>query len=133
MKIEHMALNVSSAAEHVKWYVDHLGMQVVRKMNDPNQTHFLADEAGQTVIELYSNPAMPVLDYAAMNALTFHIAFVVENIKEDFSRLAAAGASVDSEIRENAAGDLLAMLRDPWGIPIQLVQRHHALLQARND
>jgi hypothetical protein len=39
-----------------------------------------------------------------------------------------AGATVVDEVGRLGNGDVLAMLRDPWGIPVQLVQRALQLL-----
>ena len=43
-------------------------------------------------------------------------------------RLIAVGATPVGEITENAAGDRFAMLRDPWGLALQLAQRARPLV-----
>ncbi len=58
LNIEHIACNVSDAVAVAAWYVEHLGMRVVRKVTTAHM-HFLADAAGHGVIEVYSNPADP--------------------------------------------------------------------------
>ena len=122
MRIEHMALNVANATEQAQWYVEHLGMTIVRHAEN-NQTHFIADETGQVLLELYTNPTAPVPDYAAMNPFVLHIAFAVDDIEAEHKRLLAAGASVEDEIRTTAASDKLVFMRDPWGVCLQLAQR----------
>ena len=46
MIIEHFALNVADPVAIAAWYVQHLGFQVVRHVDNTTQTHFLADSAG---------------------------------------------------------------------------------------
>jgi hypothetical protein len=35
----------------------------------------------------------------------------------------AAGATAEGEVSVTPAGDEMAMLRDPWGLPVQLIKR----------
>ena len=124
MKIEHLAINVEQPVDAVAWYIAHLGMTLVRSNVALNQMHFVADESGTVVIEIYKNPAAPVPDYHAMHPLVFHIAFVVEgDIATERDRLVVVGATVFDEIATTPVGDQLLFLRDPWGVPLQLVKR----------
>ena len=128
MKIEHVAINVEKPTDMVNWYVEHLGMKVVRANNDSNQTHFIVDDAGVVIVEVYNNPASPMPDYRGMNPLMFHIAFSVRAMQPEIDRLVAAGATQEIEINTTPAGDQLVFLRDPWGVPLQLAQRANPLL-----
>lgn len=124
MKIEHFALNVKDPVAMAKWYSDHLGMRVVRAGGAPVYTTFLADETGQVMVEIYHNASAPVPDYAAMDPLVVHMAFVaVDDMRLTVDRLLAAGATLYSDIAQTASGDQLVMLRDPWGFCIQFAKR----------
>jgi glyoxylase I family protein len=123
MRLEHVALNVPDPDAQAQWFVAHLGMQIVRHSPTPNPTYFLADSAGQSVIEIYRNPAAPVPDYSAMHPLMQHLAFNVDDIEAEAARLVAAGGALFGEINTTPAGDRLAFLRDPWNVSLQLVQR----------
>lgn len=125
--IEHIALNVRHSASMAEWYERHLGMRVVRAFGPPDHGRFLADAAGRTVLELYSKPEVPVPDYAALHPMTWHVAFAVPDVPDVRRRLLAAGATVVGEV-DTTKGDVLAMLRDPWGVCLQLVQRKEKLL-----
>jgi uncharacterized glyoxalase superfamily protein PhnB len=81
------------------------------------------------VLEIYNNAAAPVPDYPAQSPLVLHIAFLSENLAEDSARLVAAGATLVESPAETPSGDTLAMLRDPWGIPLQLVRRAKPLVK----
>lgn len=127
MKIEHLAFNVTDPAAIAAWYVEHLGMTIVRQQKEPPQMTFLADESGQVMIEIYSNTAAPIPDYKNQDPLVVHLAFVSEHPKEDKLRLQKAGArEVSDDITDS--GDNIIMLRDPWGFPIQLCKRNVPML-----
>jgi glyoxylase I family protein len=123
MRVEHIAFQVKEPAAVADWYVRALGFRVARHAGGPANTHFLADEAGRVVLELYNNPAAPQPDYASMHPLMLHVAFVAEDIMATHARLLAAGATNFSAPETTPSGDQFAMLRDPFGLPLQLVRR----------
>lgn len=112
------------------WYAEHLGMTIVRQLEKPPYIHFLADDSGEVMIEIYQNDAASVPDYPSQSPLVVHIAFVTNDPKGDKLRLQEAGAREDSD-DITAAGDHLIMLRDPWGFPIQLCKRVNPMLKPR--
>lgn len=122
MTFEHLALNVPDARALVRWYVDHLGMTIARSRAEPPYTHFLADETGRVVVEVYTNPTAAIPNYAAAHPLCFHIAFVASDAKAVRAKLEQAGATLFVE-ETTPDGSLLIMMRDPWGIPLQFCQR----------
>jgi glyoxylase I family protein len=122
MKFEHFALNVPDARAHAKWFVDHLGMRVARSRQDAPYTSFLADDTGRVILEVYSNTAAPYPNYAATHPLCFHVAFVADDPAAVRAKLVAAGATPAYE-ETLPDGSFLIMVRDPWGVPLQLVRR----------
>ena len=122
MRFEHAALNVPDARAHADWYVRHLGFRVARQRDDAPYTRFLADDSGRVVLELYSNPKAPYPDYAAAHPLVLHLAVVAVDAKRESARLQHAGATLVLE-EPQPDGSLLIMLRDPWGLALQLCQR----------
>jgi glyoxylase I family protein len=126
MKIEHIAFNVADPVAVAAWYCEHCGLRVVRHIPQPAQTHFLAD-SDATVLEIYCNPPDQVPDYRNMNPLLFHLALASSDPAGDSKRLIAAGASYVDELRL-ADGSHLVMLRDPWGVALQLCKRTKGLL-----
>ena len=127
MKIEHFACQVEDAAKVGEWYCEHLGFQVKRGSDDPFAVRFLADGSGAVMVEIYSNPKIKTPDYASMDPLILHLAFVCNDIPETIERLVAAGATLLLE-ETTPLGDSLAMLRDPWGLAIQLCNRAEPML-----
>ncbi len=130
MKIEHVAFNVAHPVEMADWYEKHLGMTIVSKMDKAPFTHFLADDSGNVMIEIYNNPPELVPDYASMNPLICHLAFASEDVTLDVHRLTVLGASlVEDTILPN--GTHLAMMRDPWGFAIQFCKRTNPMLKCQ--
>jgi len=127
MKIEHFAINVEMPLAMAKWYVEHLGMEVVRQCKVEPYMTFLADESGRVMIEIYKNPADQVPDYRNMNPLIVHLAFVSDDPIKDKERLQQAGAQlVNDEQLED--GSHIVMMRDPWGLAIQFCKRSNPML-----
>lgn len=122
MQFEHFALNVPDAAAQARWYVQHLGFKTVRARTDAPFTHFLADETGRVVVELYTNPNAAIPDYAAQHPLVFHLAVVAPDARAERVRLEAAGARLFLE-EPQPDGSVLIMMRDPWHVALQLCQR----------
>ncbi len=123
MRIEHIGLQVSDPKAMADWYREHLGFVCKRAGDPPVSVRFLADEGGQVMVEIYNNPAVPPPDYFRVDPLILHLAFRCEDIPATLERLVQAGATVESPLQTIPNGDRLAMLRDPWGVPIQLAQR----------
>ena len=128
MKIEHFALNVEDALSTARWYVEHLGLTVKRRVMEAPWAHFLADDSGTVMIEIYSNTTVELADYRNTDPLAMHLALVSNNVEADVARLISAGASQVGEIQQTPSGDTMAMLRDPWGVAIQLVKRATPML-----
>ena len=123
MKIEHIAFNVPDPGGMAQWYVANLGMKIVFSGPPPVSGRFLADSSGKVMVELYNNPKAAPPDYFAIDPITLHLAFVSDDVPTDARRLCAAGASMVGEINNADNGDVLAMLRDPWGLSVQLAKR----------
>jgi catechol 2,3-dioxygenase-like lactoylglutathione lyase family enzyme len=126
MRLEHCALQVPDPAAMADWYVKHLGCTVARSGGAPGHARFL--RAGPVLIEIYEGTSAPTPDYPALHPALLHLAFVSENLKADRDRLVAAGAKIVDDYFTSPAGDQLVMLRDPWGIALQLVKREAPML-----
>src|SRR5947209_6952671 len=110
MNIEHFALNVPDPASAAAWYESHLGMRVVRAVNNAPFARFLADESEQVVVELYHRTDASVPDYRAMDPLVFHIAFVTPDVRAEPQRLLAAWATPAGHVAVTPAVDEMALV-----------------------
>lgn len=128
IRFEHVALNVAEPVKMAQWYVDNLDMKIMREGPPPVNMRFIADHAGNMMLELYHNPPDAVPDYAAQDPLLLHVAFMADDVDATRARLIAAGATPVGDVTVTPAGDRLAMLRDPWGLAIQFVDRADPML-----
>lgn len=122
MKFEHFALNVPDARAMARWYVENLGLQVIRSLDATPHTHFLGDETGRVFFEIYTNPTAPVPDYTTPHPLVLHVAYCTADAGAMQAKLLAAGAKLFSD-ETFPDGTRLIFVRDPWGLPVQLCQR----------
>ena len=129
MKIEHVALQVAEPAAMGDWYVRHLGCTIARSGSEPLSIRFLKDGSGASMLELYRNPRVAVPDYAQMDPMLVHVAFVTDDPAADRDRLVAAGATIVEDLNTTPAGDQIMMLRDPWGVALQLVKRKEPMIR----
>jgi glyoxylase I family protein len=127
MQFEHFGINVPDAAAMAQWYVKNLNMKIVRAFPQASQTHFLADEKGRIMMEIYTNAKTAVPDYAAEHPLRFHFAFAVDNAVMLKDRLVSQGASVFEDLHLDDGSNVI-MMRDPWGVPLQLCERAKPML-----
>jgi glyoxylase I family protein len=123
MDIEHAAYQVSDSAGAGDWFVKNLGLRIVWAGGPPANGRFLADSSNHVMIEFYNNPKAPVPDYRALDPVILHLAFEADDVPAVRSRLLAAGAAPEGEVVYSPGGDVLAIVRDPWGFPIQLCCR----------
>ena len=121
MKLEHVAIDVADPEAFKAWWCKNLGFRI---SSNPG---FIMDDTGVMGLEVYrtgETPAAP--DYAAMNAMMFHVAFVSDDVKADVDRLVAAGAKVE-QLKLDSPAFHMAILRDPWGVAIQLCRREKTI------
>ena len=128
MKIEHTAYQVDDPAAFARWYVEHLGMTVKRAQDESPFGQFLADDGDAVMLEVYNNPRVTTPDYRAMDPLVLHLAFRTDDVAATRARLIGAGATAVGEVQETPSGDIVAMLRDPWGLAVQLVHRRAPMI-----
>jgi len=121
---EHTALNVPEVDAAGQWYCQNLNMKVLRS---GESVRYLADSTGRLIFEFYTNPDAEIPDYTQMAPATMHLAFYVSDVPGAVAKLTAAGATIFSDCETVDSGDELAMLRDPWGIPLQLITRAEAM------
>jgi glyoxylase I family protein len=123
---EHIGLNVADPQATADWYCKNMGMKVVR--NPSPTTFFLADAARHMMLEIYHNSQAPVPDYESIQILSVHLSFTADHLEVLRTRLIAAGARPVGDVATGANGDKVANLRDPWGVPIQFVERAEPML-----
>ena len=128
MKLEHTAYQIADPPAAARWYVEHLGLRIKRQQDASPWGCFLADDGDAVMLEFYSNPKATVPDYKAIDPLVLHIAFKADDVAATRARLIAAGATAEGEVVTTDSGDTMAMLRDPWGLALQVVKRREDMI-----
>jgi glyoxylase I family protein len=126
---EHLALNVSDSRKTARWFVENLGMKVMREGGAPAFGMFVADSSEQVMLELYQNADYPVIEFTKISHMSIHFASMVSDVSSEKQRLLKAGASLAEDVTLTPAGDKVLMLRDPAGFPIQFVHRAAPMLK----
>jgi catechol 2,3-dioxygenase-like lactoylglutathione lyase family enzyme len=128
MKLEHAAYQIADPPAAARWYVEHLGLRVKRQQDASPWGCFLADDGDRVMLEFYNNPKVGVPGYRDIDPLIMHLAFTAVDVAAARARLIAAGATAVGDVVVTDAGDEVAMLRDPWGLPLQLVKRREDMI-----
>jgi glyoxylase I family protein len=128
MHLEHLGLNHPDPVAAATWYCQNLGMTVSRQFGPPQHGRFLADTRGKMMLEFYHNTEVGIPDYAGLAPFSFHIAFHVSDVPVLRERLLKAGATPEGEVNTNGDGDKITIVRDPWGICLQFVQRQQPMV-----
>lgn len=122
MVFEHFAVNVVAIKKVVQWYTTNLGLTIVSEQKVPPFMHFLADSSGRVIFEFYHRSDAAITDFTLQHPLTFHVAFVSDRAQYDRERLEKQGAVFVEEVKKED-GTHIIMLRDPFGMPLQLCER----------
>lgn len=123
LRLDHLALQHPEPEAVSAWLCLHIGLEVYRVSTSASRARFLKCPRTAVMLEIYRQPEVAVPDYASMPPAALHLAFYADDIAAEGDRLVAAGATRAGEPGKNSAGDRFLMLRDPWGVPIQLVSR----------
>ena len=128
VRFEHIALNVEDPGAAAAWYRDNMGMKIVRAGEKFASKRFVSDAGGNMMFEFYYSEKAASSDWSAVDNHTLHIAFAVDDVQAVHDRLVAAGAKPDWEVETIGEGDVITIVRDPWGIAIQLLKRAKPML-----
>ena len=128
MNIEHIGFNIADPVAAAEWYCKNLGMTIARQSGPPANGRFLADTRGKMMLEFYHNSKVAVPDYRNLHPIALHVALNVDDVAAARASLVKAGGTAEGEVTTNDDGDVLAMVRDPWGLTLQLLKRAKPLL-----
>jgi lactoylglutathione lyase len=126
MQLLHTMIRVNDLDESLRFYCDHLGMQLLRRQEYPGGRFTLAfvgygDEASHTVVELTYN--WDTHQYDLGNAFG-HLAIGVPDIYKFCDQLRAKGVKIVREPGPMKHGSTeIAFVEDPNGYRIELIQR----------
>lgn len=128
MNLEHIGFNVIDPVAAADWYCKNLGMTIARQFGPPANGRFLADKRGKMMLEFYHNPNVAALDYWNVHPMSLHVALNVDDVAAARECLLKAAGKAEGELTTNDDGDVLAFVRDPWGLTLQLLKRAKPML-----
>jgi lactoylglutathione lyase len=126
-RLLHTMIRVRDLDASLDFYINKLGMKLLRKRDYPSGRFTLAfvgygDEADHTVIELTHN--WDQKEPYTLGTAFGHLAIAVPDVYKTCERLAAAGVKIPRPAGPMAhGGSVIAFIEDPDGYRIELVQR----------
>ena len=128
MKIEHIGFIVPSPVSMGEWYSENFSLEILRKLgNDEQGVVFLKDPESGTVLEFAKLKEIDPVSYRSLPDLQIHLAFESENPREFSRKLEKAGAEFIGESPKAEAENERFLLKDPWGVTIQIINRKNRL------
>ena len=124
-RIHHVAIICSDYSKSKRFYVETLGLTVVREVYREERRSYKLDlQVGdQYQIELFSFPNPPARTSRPEACGLRHIAFEVGNVRDTARTLAGRGVEVEAIRVDEFTGKAFTFLADPDGLPIEIYER----------
>ena len=121
--IHHVAIIATDYARSRHFYVETLGLELIREVYREKRQSWKADlRIGTAQIELFSFPApAPRPSYPEATGLR-HLAFSVASLDPVVARLAAAGISCEPIRIDPYTDQRFTFFSDPDGLPLELYE-----------
>jgi glyoxylase I family protein len=124
-RLHHIAIICSDYPRSKHFYVETLGLTIVREVYREDRRSFKLDlQVGHEYqIELFSFPDPPERISAPEACGLRHIAFEVDNVQETARRLSARGVEIEPIRVDEATNRAFTFFRDPDDLPIEIYER----------
>lgn len=120
-KIHHLAIIVSDYEKSKDFYVNMLGLEIIRENYRQERGDYKLDlQLDGCELEIFSgkgNPKRP--SYPEAYGLR-HLAFAVTNIEEVITELKAMGIETEDVRTDEITGKKMTFFFDPDGLPLEL-------------
>lgn len=126
MRLLHTMLRVGNLDRSIKFYTEVMGMQLLRKSDNPSQSYTLAflgygSNPEHAELELTYNYGV---EHYELGTAYGHIAIAVEDVYAACARIRASGGQVTREPGPVKGGTtVIAFVTDPDGYRIELIER----------
>ena len=120
-KVHHVAIICSDLAASKAFYVDKLGLPLIREVyREQRRDYILTLLVGDVEVELFvmENPPQRVTNPEARGLR--HLAFYVENIETAVAELNARGIETEPVRMDPYTNTRMTFFRDPDGLPLEL-------------
>jgi glyoxylase I family protein len=124
-RIHHIAIICSNYAASKHFYVEVLGLKVVREIYREERDSYKLDlQVGeQYQIELFSFPNPPARPSRPEACGLRHLAFEVDDVQEIARRISESGIEVEAIRIDPTTGKSFAFFADPDDLPIEIYER----------
>ena len=120
-QIHHVAIIASDYEASRAFYVDKLGLSVVREVYRPEVDDYLRMlRQGDTVLELFIKPENPERVTNPEAKGLRHLAFHVEDIEPAVAWLNSMGIVTEPIREDKVNGGRFTFFKDPDGLPLEL-------------
>ena len=120
-QIHHVAIIASDYEASRAFYVDKLGLSVVREVyREERNDHILTLLVGDTEIELFGMPNPPARVTNPEACGLRHLAFHVEKIEPVIEWLNAMGIETEPVRTDEFTNKKMTFFKDPDGLPLEL-------------
>jgi len=124
-RIHHVAIICSDYSRSKHFYVEILGLKVVREIYREARKSFKLDlQVGENYqIELFSFPGPPARPSRPEACGLRHIAFEVDDVEETARRLTTRGVTVEPIRVDATTNKRFTFFADPDDLPIEIYER----------
>ena len=124
--IHHVALICSNYEKSKKFYVEVLGLSIIKETFRAERNSYKLDlrvgNSGQIELFSFPNPPKRVDDPEACGLR--HLAFEVENLDESVSKLKSQGVEVENIRIDEITGKRFTFFRDPDKLPLEIYEKY---------
>lgn len=122
-KIHHVAIIASNYEKSKNFYVNILGLEIIREVYREERDSFKLDlKIGECQIELFSFKSPPKRPSYPEACGLRHLAFQVDDIKLEVENLLSNGIDVEDIRVDELTGKRFTFFSDPDGLPIELYE-----------
>ncbi|MDZ5254417.1 VOC family protein [Clostridium sp. LIBA-8841] len=122
-KIHHVAIIASDYEKSKNFYVNILGLEIIREVYREERDSFKLDlKIGECQIELFSFKNPPKRPSYPEACGLRHLAFKVDDIKLEVENLLSNGIEVEDIRVDELTGKRFTFFSDPDGLPIELYE-----------
>ncbi|MBC6999129.1 VOC family protein [Cytophaga sp. FL35] len=123
-KVHHIAIICSDYEKSKAFYTEVLGLDIIREVYREERQSFKLDLAlnGEYIIELFSFPNPPKRPSRPEAMGLRHLAFGVEDVEKEKSRLEKLEVEVEDIRTDEFTGKRFTFFADPDDLPIELYE-----------
>jgi len=125
LRTHHVAIICSDYRVSKRFYIETLGLAVVREVHRPERGSYKLDLAvgDGTQVELFSFPDPPRRPSCPEARGLRHLAFEVADVDQAADELRANGVAVEPVRIDEHTGKRFTFFADPDGLPLELYER----------